>query len=170
MNSRIALLGVGIILLAIGLLLFPVASTGAESLDVEVQLGIFVLPVGLSVVLWGAAAPDPSVTTVGGLFGNVDENELRRRESKAPSVGPARFLPHPHESVNCRNCYTAIAADLITCPRCGLVRSCRVCGGRVKLAGQSPRCAKCGRDEAYCNCPKLKKGRSVGTSGHGARG
>ena len=169
MNRRIALLGLGIILFAIGLLVYPVASTGVESIDVEVQLGIFVLPVGLSVVLWGAAAPDPSVTTLGGMFGNTDENELRRKEARSAPVGPARFLPHPHESVNCSNCYTAIGANMVTCPRCGLARGCRGCAGRLKIVGRSPRCAKCGRDEVYCDCPKLKKGHSVGAITHGAR-
>jgi hypothetical protein len=161
MNRRIALLGVFILIVGIGLIVYPLVVTGSEQVDLEVEVGVFVLPVAVMVILWGSASPDPSITTVGGIFGSAEENFLRRHERKSAPVGPARFLPHPHESVNCRNCYTAIPLGFGVCPRCGLPRTCRQCGGRLSLSGTFTRCHMCGRDEVYCVCPKVKKPASV---------
>lgn len=157
MNRSITLLGVVILLSAGGLIAFPFLTTGAVGVDLELELGIFVLPVGLSVILWGASSPDPSITTVGGLFGNPDENVLRKRLAPPPPTGPARFMPNPRESANCVQCYTAIPADEVVCPRCGRPRECRGCGKRLFFLAGGVRCAPCLRNEVYCGCPKVKR-------------
>jgi LSD1 subclass zinc finger protein len=133
-----------------------------ESVDLEVQLAIFVLPVGIAILVWGSVAPDPRVTTVGGLFGNADENELRRRRlARAPPQGAARFRPSPLESANCRKCYTAIPARLVDCPRCGTRRDCRGCNKPLFYLAGAVRCAPCLKDEIYCSCPMVRKAEAV---------
>ena len=161
MNRSIVFLGLFFIVVAIGMFAFPEVVTGAESVDLEVQLGIFVLPVGIAIMIWGSAAPDPRVTTVGGLFGNADENEMRRRLARSAPTGEARFRPSPLESVNCRKCYTAIPARLADCPRCGSRRECRGCNKPLFYLAGAVRCAPCLKDEVYCSCPMIRKAPSA---------
>ncbi|HXQ94630.1 MAG TPA: hypothetical protein VN864_05625 [Thermoplasmata archaeon] len=157
MNRSIVFVGLFLFILAIGLFAYPEISEGVESVDLEVQLGIVVLPLGIAVAVLGAAAPDPRVTTVGGMFGNADENELRRRLAKNPPTGEARFRPSPLESVNCRRCYTLIASQVADCPRCGARRECRGCNKPLFLLAGAVRCAPCLRDEVYCSCPRVRR-------------
>lgn len=166
MNPRIMWAGLGILIAGAVLLTFPLATTGVEQADLELQLGVFVLPAGLAILLSGATAPNPERTTVGGLFGSGTENFLRRHVVRSAPPLPTRLLPHPQESVNCPSCYTAISADAIECPRCGRSRSCRVCAGALELLKASPGCTTCGRAEVYCDCPKLRKAKPVGGLGH----
>lgn len=161
MNRSIVGLGLVLVVLSIGLFAYPEFLTGVETVDLEVQLGILVLPLGLAVILWGSIAPDPRVTTVGGLFGNADENELRRLAARAPAAGAARFLPSPLESVNCRKCYTAIPARLVDCPRCRTRRECRNCHKPLYFLAGAVRCAPCLKDEVYCSCPRLRRPEPV---------
>ena len=158
MNRSIVFLGLFMLIVAIGLFAYPELISGVESVDLEVQLAIFVLPVGIATIIWGSAAPDPRVTTVGGLFGNADENELRRRLARAPTSGPARFRPSPLESVNCRQCYTAMPARVLDCPRCGARRECRGCRKPLFYLAGAVRCAPCLKDEVYCSCPMIRRG------------
>jgi hypothetical protein len=167
MNRSIVFLGLFLFIVAIALFAYPEIVNGSESVDLEVQGGIFALPLSIAVAIWGAAAPDPRVTTVGGVFGNADENEMRRRLSRAPPSGEARFRPSPLESVNCRRCYTLIPARLLDCPRCGGRRECRGCNKPLFFLAGAVRCAPCLKDEVYCSCPKLRKGPS--SRGPGAR-
>jgi LSD1 subclass zinc finger protein len=157
MNRSIVFIGLALFIVSIGLFAYPELVTGAEAVDLEVQLGIFVLPLGIAVMVLGAAAPDPRVTTVGGMFGNADENELRKRLGRAPPTGGARFLPSPLESVNCRKCYTLIPAQLADCPRCGTHRDCRSCNKPLYFLAGAVRCAPCLKDEVYCSCPRVRK-------------
>lgn len=157
MNRTITFLGLGVLLGGIGLVIYPLVTAGAEALDIEVESGIFVLPVALSVLLWGAAAPDPRVTTVRGVFGNPDENLLQRRLDRNPALAAARYRPNPKESVNCRFCYTLITPDLADCPRCGRRRECRGCGKPLFFLAGAVRCAPCLHDEVYCDCPKVRR-------------
>jgi LSD1 subclass zinc finger protein len=157
MNRSIVGLGLAFVVLAFGLFAYPEIVFGAESVDLPVQIGVLVLPLGIAISIWGSIAPDPRVPTVGGMFGNADENELRRRAVRAPPAGDARFRPSPLESVNCRKCYTAIPARLVDCPRCGTRRECRGCNKPLYYLAGAVRCAPCLKDEVYCSCPKLRK-------------
>lgn len=157
MNRSIVFVGLAFIVLSIGLFAYPELLTGAEAVDLEVQAGILVLPLGIAVVVLGAAAPDPRVTTVGGVFGNADENELRRRLGKTPPTGGARDQPSPLESVNCRKCYTLIPSQLADCPRCGTRRECRGCNKPLYFLAGAVRCAPCLKDEVYCSCPRIRR-------------
>ncbi|HZY70511.1 MAG TPA: hypothetical protein VFF67_05990 [Thermoplasmata archaeon] len=157
MNRTITFLGLAVLLGGIGLVIYPLVTSGSEALDIEVESGIFVLPVALSVLLWGASAPDPRVTTVRGVFGNPDENLLQRRLDRNPALAAARYRPSPKEPVNCRSCYTLIAPELADCPRCGRRRECRGCGKPLFFLAGAVRCAPCLHDEVYCDCPKVRR-------------
>lgn len=167
MNRSIVFLGGFLLAVAIALFAYPEFLNGAESVDLEVQLAIFVLPLSLAVVVWGSIAPDPRITTVGGLFGNADENELRRRLGRVPATSPVRYRPSPLESVNCRKCYTAVPAGLVDCPRCGTRRECRGCHKPLFYLAGAVRCAPCLKDEVYCSCPVQR--RPGGRRGPGGR-
>jgi hypothetical protein len=158
-NRSIAFLGIAVLLLGIGFLAYPIAVMGFEQVDAEQEVGILVLSASASIILWGMTSPDPAVTTVSGLFGNPDENELRRRLRPAGPGGPARYLPSPRESVNCSSCYTAMPAQQVLCPRCGERRTCRRCGKPLFQLAGAVRCGPCVKDEVYCHCPKLKRGQ-----------
>lgn len=167
MNRSITFLGLLLLLVAIGCIASPFALTGVERFTLLVELGVFVLPAGLSVILWGAASPNPEMTTVGGLFGNPDENVLRRTLRPATPTWNARYIPGPRESANCRFCYTVIPWDLAQCPRCGRRRECRACGKPLFFLTGAVRCAPCLRDEVYCNCPKVRRTVSTVTGTRG---
>ncbi|MCI4337220.1 MAG: hypothetical protein L3K17_08550 [Thermoplasmata archaeon] len=165
MNRSITLLGLAVLLSGIGLMASPDALTGVESVTPFLEIGVFVMPVGISVILWGASSPDPTVTTVSGVFGNPDENELRRSEGGTRRNFDVRYLPGPKESVNCRQCYTLIPWNVAACPRCGRKRECRACGKTLYFMSGGIRCLPCVREETFCNCPKV--GRSHPTRAPG---
>ena len=167
MNRRIALFGLVIVVAGIALMVSPIALYGSLRVNVAFEGGVMLLPVGLSIVLVGASAADPTVTTVGGVWGNPDENLMRRAERRPALDERRRFQAGPRESSNCRQCYTAIAWDAVECPRCGTHRLCRGCGRPLFFLAGSVRCAPCVRDEVYCNCPKLARpsGSAPGSRG-----
>lgn len=157
MNRSLTLLGAFLVVLALGLNAYPVVTEGAWHFGLPVMVSLALLPAGLVVVLFGATSPDPRATTVGGLFGNPDENLLRRRLPRGVPSGPARYRPSPLESVNCPQCYTAIPAGALSCPRCGRARECRNCHKPLFFLAGAVRCAPCLRDEVYCDCPRVRR-------------
>ena len=157
MNRTTVFLGAFLLAVAIALFAYPEFETGVETVDLEVQLAIFVFPAAIATVVWGAIAPDPRITTVGGMFGNADENELRRRLSRTPPNSPVRYRPSPLETVNCRKCYTVVPARLVDCPRCGTRRECRGCHKPLFFLSGAVRCAPCLKDEVYCSCPVQRR-------------
>ena len=157
MNRAITYLGLGVLLASGFLIAYPDLLNGAEVLDFEVEVGLLTLPGGLSVILWGASAPDPRVTTVRGVFGNPEENIVGRKLERSAAIAQARYRPSPKEPVNCRQCYTLIPPELADCPRCGRRRECRGCGKPLFFLAGAVRCAPCLHDEVYCNCPRLRR-------------
>jgi hypothetical protein len=157
LNRSLTFLGLGILIVTLALLAFPIVVTGHEMFDLEQQLGLVGLPVGLLVILFGASSPDPRLTTVGGAFGNPDENLLRREGVVDVPTPAARFIPGPRETVHCRHCYTGIPPGTLVCPRCSRSRDCRSCGRQLTLVGLAIRCPRCQRDEVFCNCPKVPR-------------
>ena len=155
MNRGITLFGTFVLLAGIGFIASPVVLTGVETFTTLLEVGIFTLPVGLAIVLWGASSPDPAATTVTGVFGNPDENAVRQMERAARRNYDVRYLPGPRETVNCRKCYTGIPWDSAECPRCGRRRECRACGRPLFYITGAVRCLPCIRDEMFCNCPRL---------------
>jgi len=168
MNRSIAYIGVGIILFGCALVASPIVLTGAEQFNLEQELGIFVAPFGLVVVLLGAIATNPEATTVGGAFGSSEANVLRASAQRASETyrPPVRY--NPKEPVACRYCRTNIAADLVQCPRCTRARECRGCGRPLGMVLDRPTCPACARAEAFCNCPHLA--RPAGAARAGPRG
>lgn len=164
MNRTITFLGLFVLVVGIGLIASPVMLNGKETVTPILEVGIFVLPVGLTTILWGASSPNPGVTTVAGLLGNPEENEMRRRA--ATRSVDVRFQPGPREPVNCRHCYTLIPWEIVECPRCGRPRECRACGRRLFFVTGAVRCLPCVRAETYCNCGRIK---GSGTPGAGRR-
>lgn len=166
MNRTITLLGLFVLLVGIGLIASPEVLSGLETVTPLLEVGVFVLPVGLSIILWGASSPDPRATTVAGVFGNPEENILRRSSLGSTRNFDVRYLPGPRESVNCRHCYTLIPWDVAECPRCARRRECRACGRPLFYLSGAVRCLPCVRAETYCVCPKLH----VSPVGRAARG
>ncbi len=155
MNRSIAYVGVGIIVVGLGLVGFPIVVYGHELFDLEQVAGFLVAPIGLVVVLLGAVAHNPDRTTVGGAFGNPDEGVRRPRSGASP---PARRLGYsPLEPVNCRFCRTIITHDLANCPRCARARDCRSCGRPLGMVLDRATCPTCARPEAFCNCARLAR-------------
>ncbi len=152
MNRSILGVGVVLLLFSVGLVVSPIALYGFESLTVLSEIGVFLLPAGIVISLLGAVAPDPSITTVGGMFGNPVENEIHDRRPSSPGSIPARVRGSPRQPVNCRQCYTLIGWDLILCPRCGRARECRSCGRVLDWSGNTIVCVRCTHPEVYCNC------------------
>jgi hypothetical protein len=165
MNRSIAWVGVGVILAGLGLVAFPIVTSGAEQLDVEQILGFLVAPLGLFVVLIAATSVDPTRTTIAGTFGNPDEPE--------PGDGTTASATHPRTSfavaVYCRYCRTVITADLARCPRCSRARDCRNCGRPLGQILERPTCPTCARAEATCDCPWLAR-PAPARIGRGPRG
>jgi len=157
MNRRIALAGLFQLLVALALIISPIALYGSLRVTLELEIGLLMLPLGFTTVFWGSASPDPEITTIGGVFGNPVENELRRLEARRASVAHVRYASSPKEPVHCRQCYTLIAWDSAECPRCARRRECRGCGRSLFYLSGAVRCLPCVRDEVFCNCPKLRK-------------
>ena len=166
MNRTITFLGLFFVLVGLALIASPVVLEGVERVTPLLELGIFILPVGLTTVLWGASSPNPSITTVAGILGNPDENEMRRKGA-ARSID-VRFQPGPREPVNCRHCYTLIPWEIADCPRCGRPRECRACGRRLYFVSGAVRCLPCVRSETYCNCPRVRRA-GAGAAGRTGR-
>ncbi|MGA7923125.1 MAG: hypothetical protein WCA77_04040 [Thermoplasmata archaeon] len=157
MNRSVVYLGVLALVLALGLFAYPVAVSGSFQLVWETDLAIIALPASLMTILWGATLPDPSLTTVGGVFGSPEENELRRQEAEARAAMTARYRSSPHEPTHCRKCYTMVTYDLALCPRCGTARLCRSCAKPLFYLSGAVRCGPCVQDENYCTCPPLAR-------------
>ena len=153
MNRSIAWVGIGVILAGIGLVAFPIFTTGQEQLDPEQIVGFLAAPVGLFVVLIAAVSVDPYHTTVSGAFGNPDEPV--GQDSPAPATVSRGRLANPFEPVYCRFCRALIAADLSRCPRCDRARECRNCRRPLGQVLDRPTCPTCARAEPFCDCPLL---------------
>jgi hypothetical protein len=158
MNRSLALVGVILVIVSILLLSIPFLVTSAFKIGDAVYAAGLLFLVGLIVLFMAATAADPRVTTVGGLLGNPIVDESRKVEEAVTNVpvSPVRYAPGPRESVNCRFCYTAIPWDVLHCPRCGRARLCRNCGKQLYFLAGGARCAPCVRNEAQCNCPRVR--------------
>lgn len=167
MNRSIVLVGGLFVVGAFVLFSYPIATTGHETLGLPIELGVFLLGEGLGVVLLGAVSPNPELFTIGGWFGNRDEDRVRRWLSRHPPKGPARFQPSPFESVNCETCNTAFPSRTLDCPRCGNPRRCRTCRKRLYYLAGAVRCAPCLKDEVYCSCPSVRHRRVARFGRHG---
>ena len=168
MNRTLALLGLVMVIVAILVVSIPFLVTSSFQIGYTLYVAGLLFLVGLIILLQGAMAPDPRVTTVGGLLGNPIVDESRRAEEAIMGVPTShiRYAPGPKEPVNCRYCYTAIPWDLVDCPRCARPRLCRNCGKRLYFLAGAVRCAPCVRDESICNCPRV---RPSGSRPSGAR-
>ena len=166
MNRSIALVGVGIIVAGCGLVASPIILTGSEVFTMWQELGIFIAPIGLLVIMIGAVQADPERTTVGGTFGNRDVRPSRAggvRSTPPPRASARGF--NPYEPVDCRYCRSVITFDLAFCPRCARPRDCRGCGQPLGMAADRTDCPGCHRAEAFCNCPHLAKPRAGAVTG-----
>ncbi len=171
MNRTLALAGLILALVGILLLSIPFLVSSTFSVGIEVYLAAVIVLVGLVVMIRGATAADPSVTTVGGFLGNPVVDATRRVEAEATRLPPreARYLPGPREPVNCRQCYTAIPWNVAECPRCGRRRLCRSCLKPLFLLAGAVRCGPCILDEASCTCPRLSTPMNVRSNAARAR-
>jgi len=157
MNRSIAYIGVGVILFGCALVASPIVLTGSEQFDLEQELGVFLAPFGLVVVLLGAIAHNPEATTVGGAFGSSEANVLRASATRTSEAPRPVVRYNPKEPVACRYCRTNIAAELVQCPRCTRARECRTCGRPLGMVLDRPTCPTCARAEAFCHCPILSR-------------
>jgi hypothetical protein len=157
MNRTTISVGAAIVVVALGCFAAPEATTGHESFGFWIEAGVLFLGIGVSVVLWGSLDPDPRITTIGGFFGNRDEDAIRKWVDRHAPAGPLRYRPSPLESVNCENCYTAIPARSLMCPRCGRNRLCRNCRKPLFFLAGAVRCGPCVRDELFCACPRAPR-------------
>jgi hypothetical protein len=151
-NRAVVYIGLAVALAGVGLIAFPIVVTGSEQFDVEQEAGLLVGPIGLVVIGLGGVSPDPARTTIGGLFGNPEEEQERGSPPAEPDPR-ARRLWNPLEPVDCRYCRTVITADLARCPRCSRARDCRCCGRPLGLVLERATCPRCARAEGRCNCP-----------------
>ncbi len=156
MNRTTVGVGVAVLLFSFALIAFPIAVTGAELFDVEQEVGLYLLPAGLVIILLGAIAHNPQATTVGGAFGNVEETP-RRPGPGAGQVARTALGYNPKEPVLCRYCRTYIPHDIANCPRCARARECQNCGRPLGRVLERPTCPMCARPEPFCNCPKLAR-------------
>lgn len=168
MNRSLALVGLVLVIVAILLISIPFLVTSAFQVNDAVYATGLLFLVGLVMLFQGARAPDPALTTVGGILGNPIVDESRKAEEAVLNVpkSPVRYAPGPREPVNCRYCYTGIPWDVLQCPRCGRPRQCRSCGKQLYFLAGAVRCAPCVRNEAECNCPRV---RPAGPRAPGAR-
>lgn len=156
MNRSVVQVGAALALVGLGLLAFPIVTTGGEQFDVEQEAGFLVGPLGLAVVAIGGVADDPTRTTVGGLFGNPEETAARSPRSRTPEKAAGRTW-NPHEPVDCRYCRTVITPDLARCPRCSRARDCRSCGRPLGAVLDRPTCPRCAQPESLCNCARFTR-------------
>jgi hypothetical protein len=154
MNRSIVLVGIGIFLLAVALMAFPIATTGVEQFDLEQEAGIYVIPPALAVILVGAVAVDPRGTTIGGTFGNPDA-KFDRAEPVRPAAAGTALLYNPFESARCRYCSAIIAPELSQCPRCARARECRTCNRPLGTVLDRATCPTCAMPEARCRCARI---------------
>ncbi len=168
MNRRIALVGVLLFLLAAALIISPIPVYGSLRVTLAFEVGALLLPISLTIAFVGVTSPDPEVTTIGGVFGNPDENALRRLAARRDFDPKVRYASSPKEPVNCRKCYTLISWDAAECPRCGERRECRACGRALFFLTGAVRCLPCVRDEVFCNCPRRPRAATP-TTGPRAR-
>ena len=158
MNRSLALVGVVLVIVSILLISIPFLVTSAFQVNDAVYAAGFLFLVGLVILYQAATAPDPRLTTVGGLLGNPIVDESRKAEEAVTQVLPShvRYAPGPKEPSNCRFCYTAIPWNILNCPRCGRPRLCRNCGKQLFFLAGAVRCGPCVRDETQCNCPRVR--------------
>jgi hypothetical protein len=161
-NRAMVYLGTAVALAGVVLLAYPIAVTGFERFDVEQEAGLLVGPLGLVIVGIGAVDPDPTRTTVAGVFGNREEAGPRGPRSRSPE-GPERPRWNPFDPVDCRYCRTVITHDLSRCPRCSRARPCRSCGRPLGQVLERPTCPSCARAEAACSCARLARGSGAPT-------
>ncbi len=154
MNRSIMYVGIGILLAGFALIAFPIAVTGHEQFDLEQEVGIYLLPPAMAVILIAAVSVDPRGTTVGGTFGNPDAR-LERTTPRDPAAAHAGLLYNPHEPARCRYCGSIIPAELAQCPRCARARECRTCNRPLGIVLERPTCPTCGLPEARCRCPRI---------------
>jgi hypothetical protein len=158
MNRSLALVGVVLVIVSILLVSIPFLVTSTFQVnDVLYATGLLFL-IGLVILIQAATAPDPRVTTVGGLLGNPIIDEARKAEQAiiGVPVRQVRYALGPKEPVNCRFCYTLIPWNVLNCPRCARSRQCRNCGKQLYFLAGAVRCAPCVRDESQCNCPRVR--------------
>ncbi len=158
MNRSLALVGVVLVIVSILLISIPFLVTSAFQVNDAVYAAGFLFLVGLVILYQAATAPDPRLTTVGGLLGNPIVDESRKAEEAVTQIPPShvRYAPGPKEPSNCRFCYTAIPWNILNCPRCGRPRLCRNCGKQLFFLAGAVRCGPCVRDETQCNCPRVR--------------
>ncbi len=168
MNRSLAYIGIGIILAGLALAAFPLVVLGVERFDIEQELGLYVAPVGLVVILLAAVAPDPRKTTVAGAFGNPDEAVTRTARHRARAPVPGRY--DSSEPASCRFCRTFIPAELAQCPRCARARECRTCGRPLGMVLDRATCPRCARPEARCDCSVLEVDDQLSSYGVRPRG
>lgn len=165
MDRTIGWVGVGLVVVGIALVAFPIVVMGREQLDMEQIAGFLLAPVGLFVVLIAAVSVDPRTTTILGAFGNPDE-PVPPGPSATVVPGPRRY--NPHEPVYCRQCRNVVTADLARCPRCSRARDCRNCGRPLGQVLDRPTCPTCAQAEPFCSCPYFARPRP-GARRRGAR-
>jgi len=156
MHRSIAYIGTAVLLFALALTSFPLWAFGAEQFDAEQELGILLIPFGLITFLIAATTPDPSLSTVGGAFGNPEYDRVTRSGASDSGLHPKARTSF-READLCLHCNTAIAPDLAQCPRCGRARPCRACYRPLGLVLDRPTCPACARAEPLCNCPILHR-------------
>jgi hypothetical protein len=155
MNRSMVAVAVGLILVAFGLITFPLWALGTEEFDAEQEAGILFLPFGLAIMLVALTAPDPTSTTIGGAFGNPEFDAAAPAGERGPQR--RRLAYDPREPVGCPHCRTFVAPELAQCPRCARARPCRSCGRSLGLVLDRPTCPPCGQAEPLCNCPSLAR-------------
>ena len=169
MNRSILLIGVGILVVGIALISFPIAVTGQELFDPEQEAGLFFIAPAMAVLLVGSISDDPRVTTVGGTFGNPDVEPRPAESGRSTMTSRSGLAYNPREPVGCPHCSSIIQADLAQCPRCARPRECRSCGRPVGIVLDRVTCPGCARPEMFCNCPHLPP-RAAPSSTRGRRG
>ncbi|MGC2359669.1 MAG: hypothetical protein WA691_05115 [Thermoplasmata archaeon] len=155
MNRSIVFIGVGIFVVGLALISFPIAVTGQEQFDLEQESGLFFIAPAMAFLLVGAISDDPRVTTIGGTLGNPEFDRKPDAVDRPAAHVRSALGYNPREPVRCRHCSTIISFDLAQCPRCARPRECRGCGRPVGIVLDRVTCPSCAREEPFCNCPHL---------------